>query len=139
CAWPGWYEDDALILVTGYIPVGWPGIGDREGIADAARALASAVAKDPALVARELSAPQTVVLAERGAGKVTIANDAIGAGRLYEFEFAGGRAWSNRLGALALFAGVTPEADERGWALFAASGWFMGDSTPVRGMRKLAP
>jgi hypothetical protein len=139
CAWPYWYEDADRALVGAYIPVGWSGLAEPDGLGGAARHLATALARDPGLVARELNAPQMVALADRRAGTVTLANDALGAGRLYEFEFPGGRAWSNRLGALALFAGTEPEPDERGWALFAAAGWFMGDSTPVRGMRKVAP
>ncbi|HEY8467896.1 MAG TPA: hypothetical protein VIL04_13960 [Solirubrobacterales bacterium] len=139
CAWPYWHEDDERVLVSAYIPVGWRGLGEPGGLNGAARDLAAAVAADPGLVARELSAPQLLVLADRRAETVTIANDALGAGRLYEFGFPGGRAWSNRLGALALFAGVDPEPDERGWALFAAAGWFMGDATPVRGMGKVSP
>ena len=41
--------------------------------------------------------------------------------------------WSNRLGALPIFAGAEPEPDERGWSLFAAAGWFIADATPIRG------
>src|SRR5439155_1223398 len=52
---------------------------------------------------------------------------------------AEGWVWSNRLGALPIFADEEPEADERGWALFAAAGWFIADATPIRGATKVAP
>jgi hypothetical protein len=40
---------------------------------------------------------------------------------------------------LPLFAGVRPEADDTGWALLAATGWFLGSATPMRGVQKVAP
>ena len=48
-----------------------------------------------------------------------------------------GSVWSNRLGALPIFAGIAPRPDERGWALFAAAGWFIGDTTPIAGASKV--
>ena len=78
---------------------------------------------------------------------MTIVNDFVGAGRIYELRFeptdgslgGGGYVWSNRLGALPIFVGSKPEPDERGWELFAAAGWFIAETTPIRGATKVAP
>jgi hypothetical protein len=45
--------------------------------------------------------------------------------------------WSNRLGALPLFAGIRPEADRSGWQNVAAAGWCLGATTVLRGATKL--
>jgi hypothetical protein len=71
--------------------------------------------------------------------KVVIVNDFIATGRLYELRTSEVAAWSNRLGALPLFCGVRPEANPEGWALLAATGWFLGRTTPYRGIEKVPP
>jgi hypothetical protein len=80
-----------------------------------------------------------VAVLDPRAERLTIVNDAIGAARLYEMRLPRGRIWSNRPGALPIFAGTEPAADERGWMILAAASWFLADSSPIEGVRRLAP
>jgi hypothetical protein len=79
------------------------------------------------------------VLAVHSGERLVIVNDAIGTGRLFELEWDGGWAWSNRLGALHIFAGAEPRADERAWGVLAATGWFLGELTAIEDVRQLRP
>ncbi|MGI9020755.1 MAG: hypothetical protein ACR2G3_08610 [Solirubrobacterales bacterium] len=111
-----------------------PGAGAEPGAELARRLLA-----DPDAAAR-LNPPFTLAVhSTEGEGRMVIANDVIGAARLYAMELPGGWAWSNRLGALPLFAGVPPRADERAWSVLAATGWFLGEATAIEGVRQLGP
>src|SRR5688500_9646640 len=128
CAWPHWSAADGLVLTGGYVPVGWErivGLGDPES---AAPALARELLRAPQRAALELNSPTVLALADTREERIVLMNDRLGAGRLYELAFPGGTVWSNRLGVLPLFAGVEVRPDQRGWALFAANGWFMRDS-----------
>ena len=71
------------------------------------------------------------------AGGLLVANDALGAARAYEAEANGVRAWSNRPGALVVFLGLDARADARAWRVLAAASWFLGDTAPIEGMRRL--
>ena len=61
-----------------------------------------------------------------------------GAARAYEAEANGVRAWSNRPGALVIFLGMEARADARAWRVLAAASWFLGDTAPIEGMRRLS-
>jgi hypothetical protein len=139
CRWPCWTEAGGLVAAYAYVPTGWQRVVGSSAPAAAAPALAAALWQRPERAAEELDAPLVIAVAEPEADRLVVVNDRIGAGRLYEMPTAEGMVWSNRLGALPLFAGVRPEADERGWALLAAGGWFMSDSTAIRGTRKARP
>jgi hypothetical protein len=138
-SWPWWVESGDLVMVSPYVPIGWERlVGDLDPLQAAPR-LADEIWRQPQAVSERLNVPSVVAIADTRVGVVRLQNDALGAGRLYEQRFPGGRAWSNRLAALSLFSGVSPSVSERGWALFAASGWFMRDSTPIDGITKVAP
>lgn len=137
CEWPAWAEAGSLGIATAYVPTGWERVVGDRGTSDSVASLGRALQADPARVG-ELSSPLLVGICDANADRLTILNDQIGVARLYEMPFAGGCVWSNRLGALPIFAGVAPRADHRGWALLAAGGWFMSDSTPIHGARKVA-
>lgn len=139
CAWPDWCGDETVVLAGGYVPTGWERlVGSLEPAAAALR-LAHVLRDAPERAALELNAPLVSVVVDRRAERVLILNDRLGAGRLYEMRFEGGHVWSNRLGVLPLFSGEEPRPDRRGWSLFAANGWFMRDSTPLEGARKVPP
>jgi hypothetical protein len=104
----------------------------------APRDLGRALTSDPKLLA-ELNPPFVVAAFDGDAERLLIANDFLGTARLYELRTASGWVWSNRLGALPLFAGMRPELDPDGWAIHAAAGWFLGTSTPIRGASKVRP
>jgi hypothetical protein len=137
-AWPLWVEEGELAAAFSSAPTGWSRIvGDLEP-ERAASVLAKALAADPDRLT-ELNPPFVAAVHEADRDRLTIVGDFIGAARLYELRTDYGWIWSNRLGALPLFAGTRPEADPRGWAILAATGWFLGESTAIRGVRKLEP
>ncbi len=150
--WPAWAEGEGIVVATTAAPVGWRRVVGEVGAAEAAVPLGRALAERPERLA-ELVPPFVIGIREASAGpgaasgRLTIVNDFAGAGRIYEKRLeptdgalgAQGWVWSNRLGALPIFAGQEPQADERGWALFAAAGWFIADATPIRGATKVAP
>lgn len=136
CRWPFWVDEGALGVASAYVPFGWERVVDESAPERAAVPLARSLAADPARVA-DLSAPLAMAIHDANAGTLTIVNDAVGVAMLYELRFDGGVVWSNRLGALPLFARMAPRPDPRGWALLAAAGWFIGDTTPIRGVRKV--
>jgi hypothetical protein len=136
--WPLWTQAGSRVMAATAVPTGWRRLtGDIEG-ENAARALLDALGAAPER-AFELNPPFALGLRESETEALIVVNDFLGAGRLYELRFDGGWVWSNRLGALPLFAGVRPEPDREGWAIFAAAGWFMGETTPIAGARKLPP
>lgn len=140
--WPSFSADQRYAIATAYMPTGWEravGAGAGVAVEDGPLHLADALAADPELVARELDAPAVVGLADKRAGTLRVINDCLGAGRLYEGRVDGGTIWSNRLGAITLFAGTEPASESRAWELFAAMGWFIGDATPISGCRRLPP
>lgn len=137
-SWPVWSEVEDVATATAYMPTGWQRVVGPLSGPDAPLPLARALLDDHERLA-ELDPPFLIGIFERATETLTILNDWVGAARLYEMRFEGGWVWSNRLGALPIFAGITPEADDRGWALLAAGGWFMSDSTPIRGATKVSP
>lgn len=136
--WPLWIEVGSRALAASSVPTGWRALTGEVGGEDAARRLLDALGTAPERAA-ELNPPFALGLRESESEALVVVNDFLGAGRLYELRFDGGWVWSNRLGALHLFAGAAPQADPEGWAIFAAAGWFMGETTPIRGARKVPP
>ena len=134
--WPLWVESRELAAAATAVPTGWRRLVGERTAEEAPLRLARELAGRPERAA-ELNPP--FVIGIRAENAMTIVNDFLGAGRLYEMRFEGGWAWSNRLGALPLFAGVAPHADEGAWAVFAAAGWFLGEATPICGARKIPP
>ena len=136
--WPLWAEEGPLAVAATNVPTGWERlVGDVEIGAAAAR-LGEVLRDDPDRLV-ELNPPFVLGVHDERAATLTIVNDFIATGRLYELRTEEGWVWSNRLGALPLFAGVRPEADPKGWGILAATGWFVGDATPIRGATKVAP
>ncbi len=136
--WPLWAEDGPLCAAASAAPTGWERVLGAVGQREAPGRLARALADEPERL-RDLNPPFAIGIRDPDAGRLTIVNDALGAGRLYEMRTREGWVWSNRLGALPIFAGLPPEPDPRGWAMFAAAGWFLGDSTPIHGAAKVRP
>jgi hypothetical protein len=150
--WPAWAEGDGIVVAATAAPAGWRRVVGEVGAAEAGVPLGRALAERPERLA-ELVPPFVIGVREASAGpgtasgRLTIVNDFAGAGRIYEKRLepndgslgAEGWVWSNRLGALPIFAGEEPEPDERSWSLFAAAGWFIADATPIRAATKVAP
>jgi hypothetical protein len=146
CNWPAWAEGDGIVVASTAAPAGWRRVVGEVGAAAAAVPLGRALAEAPERLV-ELVPPFVIGVREPFARRLVIVNDFVGAGRIYELRFeptegtlgGGGYVWSNRLGALPIFLGTEPEPDQRAWELFAAAGWFIADSTAIRGARKVGP
>jgi hypothetical protein len=134
--WPLWVESEGLAAAATSVPTGWRRVVGEMTMEEAPPALVRALAEAPERAA-ELNPPFVIGVRDRAG--LTVVNDFLGAGRLYEMAFEGGWVWSNRLGALPLFAGTAPQAASDAWAVFAAAGWFLGEATPIAGARKVAP
>jgi hypothetical protein len=136
--WPYWAEAGGSIVASTNAITGWERVvGDVEP-ERAPLEVGRALTGDPELLA-ELNPPFVVAVLDGDAGRLLIANDFLGTARLYELRTPSGWVWSNRLGALPLFAGMRPELDPDGWAIHAAAGWFLGASTPIREAVKVRP
>ncbi len=136
--WPWWVEDGATIVASTNAVTGWERVA---GDVDAARApleLGRSLAADSRRLA-ELNPPFVLAALDRERDRLVIVNDFLATARLYEMRIPSGWVWSNRLGALPLFAGIQPDLDPEGWAIHAAAGWFLGSTTPIRGAVKVRP
>lgn len=138
CRWPHFAMGPALAVATAHVPGGWSRLVST-GLEDAPLALGSAVRENPEAAVLALSPPMAIAVLDRRSGDLVVANDAIGAARAFTLEAGGLTVWSNRPGALAIFAGIEPQADERGWRLLAGAGWLLGDASPIAGVRRVAP
>jgi len=137
CRWPHFARDERFAIATAYVPTGWERIAGANALSEAPLALARALREAPKDASRKLNAPVAVAVLDRGASRLLVANDALGAARVYEAEAGGVRAWSNRPGALVIFLGIEARADQRAWMVLAAASWFLGDTAPIEGIRRL--
>jgi hypothetical protein len=137
CRWPHFAQDERHAIATAYAPTGWERITGSQALAEAPLALARSLSDDADAASRNLNAPAAIGVLDLGAGRLLVANDSLGAARAYEAEASGIRAWSNRPGALVVFLGLDARADARAWRILAAASWFLGDTAPIEGMRRL--
>ena len=137
CAWRHFAGGDGVTLASAYVPTGWERITGPLPPGEAPLPLARALLAEPARAAESLTPPSVLAVMDAGAERLVVVNDCIGAGRLFETAVGDGRVWSNRAAAGRLLAGEPVEADERGWQLLAAAGWFIADSTPFAGVRRV--
>ena len=138
CRWSHFAQGEELAVATAHVPGGWSRLVDTAP-EEAPLALAAIVRDDPERAMLALSAPIAIAVLDRTAGSLTVANDAIGAARAFALTSGDQTVWSNRPGALAIFAGIEPEADERGWRLMTGAGWLLGDAGPIAGVSRLGP
>jgi len=134
--WPLWTDTDAGQMASTSALAGWRRVAPDASPQSAPGVVAAEVLARPEVVFR-MNPP--FVLAVHTPRRMVIANDVIGTGRLFELRWGRGAAWSNRLGALPVFAGIGPRADERAWGVLAAAGWFLGELTAIEGVRQLPP
>jgi hypothetical protein len=136
--WPCWTEAGSTAVASTNAVTGYERVVGAVEPARAPLELGRALAADPERLA-ELNPPFVLAAFDSDAGRLVIVNDFLATARFYELRTPSGWVWSNRLGALPLFAGVAPDLDTDGWAIHAAAGWFLGASTPIRGAVKVRP
>jgi hypothetical protein len=138
CRWRHFAEGEEVAIATAYVPTGWERVTGEVGLEGAPLALARSALANPGSVSAELNAPVATAALAKEPARLVVANDAIGAARLYELQAGPLTVWSNRPGALCLFAAHSPKADARGWLVLAAAGWFLADASPIEGIRRVA-
>lgn len=128
--WAPFARDDELIALSLGIPVGADTAGGP--LALARRAL------DGQDVHAEV-VPPFGLLAIEGKQRVLAQQDWLGMSRLFIGSANGITAFSNRPTLLAKSLGIPLVPDEDGWSSYAVCGHFGGDTSPIRGVRLLAP
>ena len=98
--------------------------------------LAAELRREPELTSR-LNPPFVLSAFDAQEASLLIVNDVLGTARLFETALPGGHAWSNRIGALVAFSGQPPRADAHAWRVLAATGWFLGATTAIEGVRQV--
>lgn len=136
--WPCWIEGGGTAVASTNAVTGWERVVGGVDPARAPLELGRALANDPERVA-ELNPPFILAVLDSDPGRLVIVNDFLATARFYELRTPSGWVWSNRLGALPLFAATRPELDPEGWAIHAAAGWFLGAATPLKGAVKVRP
>jgi hypothetical protein len=136
--WPCWIEEASLAVASTNPVTGYERVVGEVAPARAPLALGRALAADPERLV-ELNPPFVLAAFDSDPERMVITNDFLATSRFYELRTPSGWVWSNRLGALPLFAGIRPELDPDGWAVHAAAGWFLGTATPLRGAVKVRP
>ena len=142
---PLWARTGAAHVAATSPLAGWRRVVGNGAPTDAVGRVGGEVLVRPT-AALAMEAPFVLAAHADAGDRMVIVNDPVGAGRLYELRWSaawgfweGGAVWSNRLGALHLFAGIEPRADERAWGVLAAAGWFLGELTAIEGARQLRP
>lgn len=136
--WPLWSERGGTCAAYTTAPTGWGELLAASDPTEAAGELALRLRDDPDLVAR-LNPPLLLGLRDEATEELRICNDFMGTARLYELQAGELRVWSNRLGALPVFAGTAPRVDQRAWSVLAATGWILGEASAVAGVSKVPP
>ena len=137
CRWGHFSADDDYAIATAYVPTGWDRLTGSVPLPDAPLTLARRLRERPEAASLKLNAPFAAAVLDKRSRRLTVMNDALGAARVYVAERDGVTAWSNRPGALILFLGIDARADLRSWLVLAAASWFLADTAPVEGMRRL--
>ncbi|MDQ2675483.1 MAG: hypothetical protein M3Y34_01625 [Actinomycetota bacterium] len=128
------FASDERLAVAVTSPI--TGAGSLGAADSSLQAVGAALVGDPAGATR-LNPPFVIGIATAARDRLVIANDVIGTARLFELRTGAGRIWSNRIGALVAFAGHRPPLDARAWQGLAATGWFLGETTSLEGVRQL--
>ena len=100
--------------------------------------LARELERDPIPVLRELAPPFQLLWKDTKTGELRLANDGLGQAQTFILEQGGSWTLTNRVQALrALDHDLEPVEDE--WAARLTLGWFSGESSGFKGVRRLRP
>lgn len=136
--WPMWSETPQEMIATAYVPIGWRRLLGDIPLQDGPRQLHDMLRREPERVA-EVAPPFALFALDKSSGMISVINDGLGYSRIYESNTEDATIFSSRADAPALFVGVPPQQSDEGWKTLAGCGWFMGDTTPYRGVQHLAP
>jgi len=137
CRWPAWSEDGDAAVATLYVPLGYQRlIGDVQP-EHSPQPLARALMQAPEGIL-ELMPPTVLARVDKRNPGLDLWTDALGIGRMFQLKTSQGWVWSNRPEVACLFAGVPARPDPLGWRYRAATDWFMGETSPIEGVRALA-
>ncbi len=99
-------------------------------------AIARAIDANPSNLLK-INPPLTVYSVNEDDESVIIRNDLLGLGKTFLLRREGVTAVSSRPLAAHLLSGLLPEPSSVGWAAEQLHGWFVGDNSPFRDMRRV--
>jgi hypothetical protein len=134
-------RDDSWAIATDYPIDGVPALesrGIRSEESGILTSLAALFEASPASVVAEIAPPFAVAWSSDGGRTLELQLDGLGLSQFFEYD--DGRVWAvtNRLAALEAL-GVRLEPVVREWGVYAALGWFPGDMTGYRNVKRLGP
>ncbi|TLS46422.1 hypothetical protein FE633_08850 [Streptomyces montanus] len=129
--WPLFHETEHSAAVSLGVPIGAPGGSTPHTMAG--RLLQGQE------IHTEVVPPFALLALDRRSPRFALQQDWLGMARVFEYSSQGVVALSNRPTLLPAFFGDPVRPDETGWSHYVASGHFGGTSSPVHGVRLLAP
>lgn len=136
CLWPAWSEDAEAVVATLHVPLGYQRlIGDLTP-QRSPQPLARSLMQAPEGIF-ELTPPTVLARLDKADDRVDLWTDALGIGRMFQLQTSEGWVWSNRPEVACLFAGLPSRPDPMGWRYHAATDWFMGETSPIEGVKAL--
>lgn len=128
--WEDVHESGDVSLITYAPPANWKRFSRTKDVKAAPKELLIYIMENKNSNL-DFSAPACVVTIDKKNDEMNIFTDSIGFSRLYEFRGENGWFWSNRAGALTLFAGEKAEMNMDGWSSLCAAGWFINNTSPI--------
>jgi hypothetical protein len=134
-------RDDSWAIAADYPIDGIPALESRgiaTGDSGILTSLAALFEASPASAVAEIAPPFSVAWSSDGGRTVEVQLDGLGLSQFFEYD--DGRVWAvtNRLAGLEAL-GVRLEPVVREWGVYAALGWFPGDMTGYRNVKRLGP
>lgn len=136
--WPDKVEDRNRVIMTYAPPPNWKTLCDTDDIKDAPFELFDRLKSNPNL-AQDFSSPTTIATIDKHKKEMNIYTDSLGFGRLYEYRGQNCWVWSNKIAALPIFANEKAEIDMKSWKIMSGAGWFMGNTSPIKRVKRVEP
>ncbi|UAC49111.1 hypothetical protein K6959_04230 [Bacillus aquiflavi] len=137
-SFPAWKENGDRSICTIYAPSGWEQIVKHKNEATAPFQLVEVLNRNPARF-NQFTPPLIFSYLDKKRQELKIFNDGLGMAKLYCLKTDSGYFFSNKVSALYLFAKERAVMDKRGWHIFAQAGWFMGNSSSIKGSYRVQP
>ncbi len=136
---PSWGENEQFASCFTYAPNGWEQVVDNGvTMSNAPLCFTNEIKQNPRAM-NLMTPPLIFTYLDKQENEIKIYNDCLGMGKLYELHLNEGVVYSNKLGALYIYSNEKAEMDRTSWKIFSNVGWFMGDSCPIKGARRVKP
>ncbi|MEH7180572.1 hypothetical protein [Neobacillus vireti] len=134
-----WQENEEFASCFTYAPNGWEQIVEPSSATTEIPLLfAREIKKNPGII-KKMTPPLIFSFLDKDKKEINIFNDSLGMAKLYELQTSEGVVYSNKLAALYLFMNKKAEMDIHAWNVFSSVGWFMGNTSPLKGSFRVKP